>query len=631
MDQAPLIPAPSDPAEWKSWREGLENWRTETRAGLHYDGAPYDKPEFDWMQSCFAFAMVMLFDRQFVDPKGNMFEVDRWLDMMNREFGGIDAVALWQAYPRIGIDSRNQFDHYRQVPGGLKGLKHVVDRIHAHGSRAVLAYNPWDTGTQREPKPDSQVMADLVKEVGFDGIFLDTLREGGKALRDAMDRARPGLVLESELALDLSAIPEHHASWAQWFDDSEAPGVLRNKWFERRHMQHMIRRWDKDHTGELHMAWMNGAGVFIWENIFGSWNGWSDRDKSWLRLMLPIQRRFARHFTGGEWTPLVETSVPHLYASRWELDGVSLWTAVNRDTRAVSGFVQSLSSDGTTRLFDLVRGVELDHGRLEIGSRGIGALTAVPSRLVDSGFKEFLSKQADRYHKAKFFEGRVEPKVVRISPSPSHLRVPQPGMKRVEAGSYTVVSKFRVRECGDYEYALFGSPGYPGLHQERTLETRVEVSAFALAIREVTNGEFHTFLQATRYKPKSRESFLAHWRNGAPKPGEEDLPVTYVSLADARAYAQWANLRLPTEHEWQLGVTQHLMDHGKVWNWTESEHQDGHTTFSVLKGGCEWKAVGSDWYADSGPHPPEFSMKLIHFWSGMDRSEAIGFRVAVDL
>src|SRR5205085_359953 len=105
----------------------------------------------------------------------------------------------------------------------------------------------WDTGTRREPKDDAGALADMVGQAGFDGIFLDTLNEGGTNLREAVDRARPGVILESELALPVEAIPIHHASWAQWFNDSPAPGVLRNKWFERRHMMHLIRRWDLDH------------------------------------------------------------------------------------------------------------------------------------------------------------------------------------------------------------------------------------------------------------------------------------------------------------------------------------------------------------------------------------------------
>ena len=61
-------------------------------------------------------------------------------------------------------------------------------------------------------------------------------------LRGRLDAVRPGVVLESELTLPVERIGDHHMSWTQWFTDSEAPGVLWNKWFERRHMMHQIQR-----------------------------------------------------------------------------------------------------------------------------------------------------------------------------------------------------------------------------------------------------------------------------------------------------------------------------------------------------------------------------------------------------
>src|SRR5579862_5776475 len=520
-DQPPLISAPDDPKQWPAWREGLHKWRGEARKG--YDGSAYDKPEFAWMQRCFSFAKVMTFDRQFVDPGRGEFKVEEWLDWMKQDFGGIDALILWQAYPRIGIDRRNQFDHYREVPGGTKGLRNLIDRLHARGVRAGLAYNPWDTSTRREPKSDAEVLAELCGEAGFDSIFLDTLPHGGPDLRDAVDKARAGVVLESELAMPIDSIPTHHASWAQWFDDSSAPGILRNRWFEQRHMQHMIRRWDLDHTGEMQMAWMNGAGMFVWQNIFGSWNGWNDRDRSILRSMLPIQRRYASHFSQGNWTPLVDTSAQGLFASGWDLDDITIWTAVNRNTKPVEGFIQSASSDGSTRMFDLVRGIEVDHGHLAIDARWIGGLISLPASLVDGGFRAFLGDQAERYAKASHHERRIDPMPVRIAFEKSVVRSVPKGWSRIvnHPSSIANVSRFRVRECGEYGYGVFMYQAFPGLHQERPIGREVRIGKVAVAEREVTNSEFHDFLKATSYRPFTNEGFLKHWQNGAPKAGEE--------------------------------------------------------------------------------------------------------------
>ena len=59
-----------------------------------------------------------------------------------RPYGGLDAVVLWHAYPIIGIDERNQFDFYRDVPG----LAELVAALPRRGVRVFVDYNPWDTG-----------------------------------------------------------------------------------------------------------------------------------------------------------------------------------------------------------------------------------------------------------------------------------------------------------------------------------------------------------------------------------------------------------------------------------------------------------------------------------------------------
>lgn len=101
----------------------------------------------------------------------------------------------------------------------------------------------------------------IIKAIGADGIFLDTMDRGSEEFRQKLDMSRKGVVLESELALPVEDISRHHMSWAQWFYDSPVPGILRNKWIEPRHMQHGISRWTEDKSKELQTAWMNGRGI----------------------------------------------------------------------------------------------------------------------------------------------------------------------------------------------------------------------------------------------------------------------------------------------------------------------------------------------------------------------------------
>src|SRR5947207_11467939 len=64
---SPIIPAPSDSAEWANWRASLVAWRGKSQQELHYDGSLYDQPEFAWSSRCFSCGFVMMCDETFYD------------------------------------------------------------------------------------------------------------------------------------------------------------------------------------------------------------------------------------------------------------------------------------------------------------------------------------------------------------------------------------------------------------------------------------------------------------------------------------------------------------------------------------------------------------------------------------
>ncbi|MGI9068271.1 MAG: formylglycine-generating enzyme family protein, partial [Pyrinomonadaceae bacterium] len=79
----------------------------------------------------------------------------------------------------------------------------------------------------------------------------------------------------------------------------------------------------------------------------------------------------------------------------------------------------------------------------------------------------------------------------------------------------------------------------------------VSVTTFLMDKTEVTNAEYADFVKADGHTPPS------NWSNGKPPSGQEQWPVTNVSLADANTFAAWRSkrdsktYRLPTEEEWE--------------------------------------------------------------------------------
>lgn len=638
LDDAKIFAAPDDPALWPAWRDRLHAWRDDARRRHSYTDEAYRRRGAAWAARCWTVAQVWLWDELLFSFEEQRFTPERLLADAQR-FGGLDAVVLWHAYPVIGIDDRNQWDHYRDVPG----IEALVEQLHAAGVHVFVDYNPWDTGTRRG-RDDVTELAELVADLEADGVFLDTLRKAEPELVARLEEARPGIVLEGESKLPVERIADHALSWAQFFADSPVPGVLRAHWYERRHMQHHVRRWHRDHSEELQSAWLNGVGVMVWEVVFGVWVGWSPRDAATLRRMVTVQRAAGDLLLEGRWTPLApllpEAHESGLYASAWEQGGVTLCTVVNRRDSDRTGPVLDVAQG---RLIDLMTGEDVGaRGAVTVPSRGLGALLHLDDGVAEPAWLEPLRSAARRGHLTPAQDGRFPHRVARrLTPEapavPTAVATDVPERASavvVPAGDWVLTVRYRARETGMYQGAPYvdeWKPLPPRLHDARTLQRDGTLTRpVAVAVRAVTNAEFLTFLGATEHRPQVGHRFLAHWPAGRPLPGSEDEPVTHVDLGDARAYCAWRGGRLPSEDEWQLAAQTGRLDRGSpaVWSWTESEHSDGRTRFVMLKGGADHRTDGSEWYVEGGVQPPEVSFKLLLPGLGVARSPSIGFRCA---
>jgi hypothetical protein len=622
-------------------------------ARLAFDDSIYRREDQQWMTRNFVCGFLFAYDRSFWDPDKLEYRVGPLCADATREFGGYDSVVIWHAYPRIGADHRNQFDFFRDMPGGLDGVRGAVREFQQQGVRVFLPYNPWDTGTNREPESDDQALARLVEATQADGLFLDTMLAAPTGLRKAIDAVRLGVAFEPEGHPSMAEMQQCSASWAQWLQAFPEIGVLHLKWIEPRHMQHQIRRWDKSHQHELAAAWLNGSGVLVWENIFGYWNPWQAEDRATLRRMAPVWRQFADHFSQGNWLPYFPTSKPGTYASCWERNGTRLWTIVRPEGDDASPVVLEVD-DRAEEFFDLWQGVPISPTRvgektaLEVPLIRYGAIVAIPRGTSDESLRKIValqrdealrpvpSPQEDDWIRAKCV---IDPLLdaPHASVRKTRDRSVQRDMLTVDGGRFTFTLRHMRRECGCYPDAgtpedkwdafLIGTP------HDQPLEHRMttDVASCRIDAAPVTNGQFEKFLHDSGYRPRTPDSFLKHW-GGVLCPAElRDKPVVYIDIEDARAYAAWAGLRLPSEWEWHRSAAQHgdAFQRGEVWEWTEGVRDDGHTRFVMLRGGCRWKAEGSIWYFPTGPQPIETHAKFLLLAPGLDRCATIGFRCAL--
>jgi hypothetical protein len=356
--------------------------------------------------------------------------------------------------------------------------------------------------------------------------------------------------------------------------------------------------------------------------------------------MRVVHRDWAAWLRSEAWTPLADHPGGdcQVYASRWEHDGIALWTLANAGDEDHCGPLLRIAGTEGLAFTELTAGIPLTVRRdgdvtVISGDLPAGAVAAIvatdPASVPASASVTYVADPSFPARMAERIRPRPVAPIAGSSTAPADMVV-------VEGGRRDLVVHHRARETGLYgetPYVDEWKPLPPRLHHRATLHRTVYLNRFAVERTEVTNAQYARFLAETGYRPIRPERFLAHWIDGRPAPGTENRPVTHVDLVDARSYASWAGLRLPSEDEWQVAGEAGLLRRSEppVWNLTESEHTDGRSRFCILKGGSGYLNTGSDWYFDGGPQSPDVSVKYLLTGAGLFRSPWIGFRCAVDV
>ena len=590
LDDAKIFAAPDDPRRLARWREQLAAWRADARGAPRRSGAAYDDPDAAWASRCFTVAQVWLWDELLYDFDRQRFTPERFLADARERFGGLDGVVLWHAYPVIGIDDRNQWDFYRRARAAARRRPRSATRACA----VFVDYNPWDTGTRRGGDDVDELAA--VDPRARRRRRLPRHPEEGRPRASSprsTARARASCSRASRSS-PTERIADHALSWAQWFADSTPPGVLRAHWFERRHMQHHIRRWHRDHSDELHSAWLNGVGRDgLGGRVRRRGSGGTTRDAATLRRMLPVQRRLHRWLVEGDWTPLAGVrGVAASSAREFALEGTTLTRAREhvRATRSCTG--RRARARGSACTTDAARAVTGDAPPAVGGARAGRRRRAAPVarwRRGPDGLAELRAELAGQgtCRDASFPHRRAR----RLAPPAGAGRPRTPDARaRLRAGAVVLEPGEQVRHravppARDRNVRRRARTSTSGSRCRRACTTSGRWSASSTLParaprrrpRGVATAEYAAFLAATGEPPSPTAAVAATM----PRP----TGVTFARRPRVRRVGRRAAAdrgRVAARRA-EPGFARR---EPVVWNWTESEHSDGRTRFVMLKGGA---------------------------------------------
>ncbi len=561
----------------------------------------FKRKDLSWIRKSYLIVLQFAWDHEFFDEQAGGYHVKEFLESGKKYLGGYDVYGIWPTWPTLGIDERNQWDLYRDLPGGLSQLKSFSEWAKSNGTRFFIAYNPWDQSTRKEDPYKG--MAQLIKDADADGVVLDTRGSSSEALQRAADSIKPGVIMYSEgmaVTKDMPGIIAGRVHDAIFMP----PPLNMNKLIRP---DFAIFRVCQLSQGPIHrevaISLFNGYGIEL-NTMAPGRPEWMHEEYIYLGKVIKILRENSSCFNSSSWTPLINTLKDSIWVNKFPAKQKTMYTVYSLVPAGFNEPLFEVQPEKATHFVSLWHHEMLTPVMMN-GKKFIPANTDAFDKSylktrregsVDciAAFQNFL--QVEKRDDSLFVKTKVGNKILVWKGNPAYEKTPVIfDKKELQLNLYElfgrfegkiVVQLFDTDELLDEQiiYRKSGAPVliskhiptekaktvpdgmveipkgqiiiYPEIpsdfihYPEYDSTKPIPIPRFYVDKYPVTNNEFYTFIESTGYKPTDTANYLKNWENGKFPRKLKNYPVVYISYEDAQAYAKWAGKRLPTEAEW---------------------------------------------------------------------------------
>ena len=302
----------------------------------HFNDSLYRRKDLEWVRHSYLMHLMMSWDQYFYDPIKKQYAIKNFVSRGQKLYGGDDVIAIWPTWPTLGLDQRNQFDLFKDLPGGLPAIQKISDDLKLENKHLFVSYNPWDVDTRK--MNHYKGLSWLIDKTHADGVVLDTQGSSSEALQKAADSVRKGVIMYSEgmaVPKDMQGIISGRVHNALYYP----PMLNLNKYIQPGFAIFRVAELYKEPINrEFCTSFFNGYGTEI--NIMSPGQPeWVEKQYELLGKTTRLLRQLSDNFNSPQAIPLCQTVRDDIWVNAWPTPQKEVFTIYSTIPQGYRGYL----------------------------------------------------------------------------------------------------------------------------------------------------------------------------------------------------------------------------------------------------------------------------------------------------